>query len=77
MEVSFGAAYTVDEGASVVVAVELSADPERAVTIAITTTPQGTTSPSDYMAPANVTFTSGQTSGSFTLTATDDTVDDG
>ena len=77
VEVSFGeTAYTVDEGASVVVAVELSADPERAVTIAITTMPQGTTSPSDYMAPANVTFTSGQTSGSFTVMAVDDAVDD-
>ena len=76
--VSFGqAAYSVAEGDDVTVTVTLSADPERTVTIPITMSNQGTTTNGDYSGvPANVTFNSGETSKTFTFTATQDTVDD-
>ena len=78
VEVSFGqGSYRVDEGSTVTVKVKLSADPERTVTIPITTANQGTTSPGDYSGvPANVTFNSGDTEKSFTVEAAQDTVDD-
>ena len=83
MTVSFGsAAYTVAEGGTVEVMVTLDPDPERRVTIPITKANQGTASDADYSGvPANVvfnsvTFNNGDTSESFTFTATDDTVDD-
>ena len=78
--VKFGTAtYTVAEGENVAVTVELSADPERTVTIPITKTNQDTTADADYTGvPANVIFSAGETSKSFTVTATDDlTNDDG
>ena len=69
--------YTVTEGGSVTVTVQLSADPERNVSIPITTSNQGTTTDGDYSGvPANVTFNSGEKSKTFEVTATDDTVDD-
>ena len=76
--VSFGAAsYTVAEGGDVTVRVELSADPERSVTVPLTTTNQDDASDADYSGvPASVTFDSGETSKTFTFTATDDSVDD-
>ena len=76
--VSFGSAtYTAAEGDDVTVTVTLSADPERTVTIPIVTTEQVGASSGDYSGvPANVTFSAGDTSESFTFTATDDTVDD-
>ena len=86
--VSFGSAtYSVDESDDtsttedkeneVVVAVTLSADPERTVTIPITKANQGGASSSDYSGvPASVVFNSGDTEKSFTFTATADTVDD-
>ena len=70
------ATYPVAEGGSVVVTVELSADPERALTIGISTTPQGEATAADYTVPSSVTFTSGQTSETFTVTTTPDTEDD-
>ena len=78
VEVSFGqGSYRVDEGSTVTVKVKLSADPERTVTIPITTANQGTTSPDDYSGvPANVTCNSGDTEKSFTVEAAQDTVDD-
>ena len=93
VSVEYGSAtYSVDEtdDAStmetkeneVVVTVTLSADPERTVTIGITTTDQGEVNQSqassaDYSGvPASVVFDSGDTSKTFTFTATADTVDD-
>ena len=75
--VSFGAAaYTAVEGGGVTVTVELSADPERSVTIPITATGQGGATDGDYSVPASVTFTSGDTSETFRFSATDDSDDD-
>ncbi len=86
--VSFGsAAYTVAESDdtgttdvtenTVEVTVTLSADPERTVIIPIEKTNQGGATTADYSGvPQNVTFDSGDTSKSFTFTATHDTVDD-
>ena len=86
--VSFGAAaYSVEESDDastttitenqVAVTVTLSADPERTVTIPITKTEQGGASSSDYSGvPASVVFNAGETSKTFTFTATADTIDD-
>ena len=77
--VSFGAAdYSATEGGAVEVIVTLSAAPERPVTIPIDKTEQGGAGSADYSGvPASVTFESGETERSFTVTATDDTVADG
>ena len=76
--VSFGAAtYTAAEGSGVTVTVQLSADPERSVTIPITAANQGGASNGDYSGvPANVTFGATERRKTFTFTATQDTVDD-
>ena len=86
--VSFGAAtYTVAESDDssttetseneVMVNVTLSADPERTVTIPITKVNQDGATAEDYSGvPASVTFESGDTSKTFTFTATADEVDD-
>ena len=76
--VQFGAGtYTVAEGGRQSVTVTLSADPERTVVIRLTKTDQGGVSPTDYSGvPSSVTFNSGQTSRTFTFTATQDTEDD-
>ena len=68
--------YTVDEGGTQTVTVELSADPERTVTIPITATGEGGATSTDFSIPAGVTFNRGETSKTFTFTATQDTVDD-
>ena len=74
---SFGAAtYSVGEGDSVDVTVTLSADPQRTVTIPITTTNQSGASSADYTVPSSVTFASGDTSKTISFSATDDTIDD-
>ena len=76
--VSFGSAtYSVAEGSSLTVKVTLSAAPERSVTIPLTATNQGGASEADYSGiPANVVFNSGETEQTFTVAATQDTVDD-
>ena len=76
--VSFGStSYTVSEGSSVTVKVVLSADPERTVTIPVSTTGQGGATASDYVnVPANVVFNSGETEKTFDFEATDDAADD-
>ena len=77
--VEFGAAsYTATEGGTAAtVTVNLSADPERSVTIPITATGNGGAETSDYSLSANsVTIAGGSTSATFTVTATDDSVDD-
>ena len=78
VEVSFqSATYTVAEGANVTVTVTLDLDPERQVTIPITATNEGGASNADYSdVPNSVTFDSGETSKTFTFTATQDTADD-
>ena len=76
--VQFGqSAYTVAEGGAQTVTVTLSADPERTVIIPIVTTNQGGATAADYSGvPGSVTFTSGDTSRTFTFEATQDEVDD-
>ena len=76
--VSFGqGSYSVAEGGTVTVGVTLSADPERSVSIPITTLDEGGASNSDYSGvPANVTFAPGETAKTFTFSATQDTEDD-
>ena len=68
--------YNVIEGDSVVVKVELSADPERTVTIPLTKSNQGGASNSDYSVPSSVVFNSGDTEKTLSFSATQDTVDD-
>ena len=69
--------YTVAEGATVEVEVTLSADPGETVSIPLTATAQGNTSADDYSGvPASLTFDSGETSKTFTFSATQDTTDD-
>ena len=76
--VAFGqAAYRVTEGGGVSVTVSLNEDPERTVVIPLVVTNQGGASDSDYSGvPESVTFNSGDTSTSFTLTAADDTLNE-
>ena len=76
--VSFDAAsYPVNEGESVTVTVTLDADPERDVTVPLTATNQDGASDSDHSGvPAELTFAAGETSKSFSFTATADDVDD-
>ena len=78
LTVSFSSpTYTAAEGGSVTVTVELSANPERNVTIPLTSTNQGGATSADYSGvPASVTFNSRETSKTFTFSATQDTVDD-
>ena len=76
--VQFGSAtYSVDEGATTTVQVTLSADPERPVTIPITTTNLLGASSLDYSGvPENITFNTGEREMTFTFSVTQDTVDD-
>ena len=76
MEVSFvHGSYTVTEGDAVDVTVTLSKDPERSVTIPISTTNQDGASNGDYSGvPANLTFVPGDTEETISFTATDDDV---
>ena len=69
--------YTVAEGDSVTVKVQLSADPERRVIIPITMDDQDGASSDDYsVGHVSVTFNPGVTEQEFTFTATQDTADD-
>ena len=71
------ATYTVAEGSSVQVKVTLDADPERTVTIPLTSTDQGGATSDDYSSvPETVSFASGETEQTFTFTAASDDVDD-
>ena len=75
----FGAAsYTATEGGTAAtVTVNLSADPERSVTIPIIASGANGATADDYTLSANsVTIPSGSTSATFTVTATDDSADD-
>ena len=69
--------YTADEGGTVSVTVNLSAALPRSVTIPITAAGLGGATTYDYSgAPPSVDFAAGETSKSFTLTATQDRSDD-
>ena len=76
--VSFASSnYTVSEGASTTISVRLSVDPERSVTVPLTVALLGSATSADYSGiPESVTFLSGETAKTFTLTATQDTEDD-
>ena len=78
VDVEFGqATYSVSEGSTVTVKVTLSEDPERSVTIPITTTNQSGASDSDYSGvPGNVTFNSGDTEKEFSFSAVTDNLED-
>ena len=78
--VSFGAgSYSVDEGGTVEVTVQLDAAPGRAVVVPVSAagaggaTPPGETGADWSGVPENVTFGATDTAQTFTLTATDDT----
>ena len=79
VDVELGAdAYSANEGGTATVAVTLSADPERTVTIPLIKTEQGGISTADYSGvPASVTFNAGETSKTLTFSATQDDMDDG
>ena len=71
------ATYTVAEGNSVAVKVELDVAPERTVTIPITTDDQGGTTSTDYSGvPTELTFNSSDTEKRFTFAASPDTDND-
>ena len=69
--------YEVTEDNSVTVKVQLDVDPERTLTILITHAGQDGATSADYSGvPANVTFNSGDTEKTFTVTAPTDSDDD-
>ena len=76
--VSFGSlTYAVAEGGSVRVLVNLDVDPERTIAIPITVANQAGASGGDYGGvPSTVTFNREETTKDFTLTATQDSIDD-
>ena len=76
--VRFGAAtYTATEGDAVTIEVTLSADPERTVEVGLEVTTTVGASPTDYtLSATSLTFTSGQTTATFTVTADEDTDND-
>ena len=77
--VRFGASsYTAIEGVGgAVVTVQLNPAASSAVTVPVTTTPQGGATSADYAGvPLNVTFAAGETAQTFTVRAVDDEVDD-
>ena len=69
------ASYTVAEGATVDVAVRLSAAPNRQVVIPLTAMGQGAVA-GDYSVPSEVTFAGTETEKTVTFTAADDMDDD-
>ena len=69
--------YSVDEGSSVTVKVQLSVDPERTVTIPLAKTDQGGATSADYSGvPTSVTFNSGDTEKTFSFSAASDNDND-
>ena len=69
--------YTIDEGESFSITVNLSADPERTVVIPISVDSSGDAADgSDYGVPGQVTFNNGETEQTINFTATDEAVDD-
>ena len=71
------ASYAVTEGSNATVKVTLSADPERNVSVPLTTTDGAGTTSGDYsVVPATVDFASGETEKSITFTAVQDDIDE-
>ena len=71
------ASYEVDEGSDVTIRIVLDDDPERTLTIPLTTAEEGGATSADYSGvPAYVTFSPGDTEVEFTFTAVDDGDDD-
>ena len=69
--------YTAAEGGTAEITVELDLDPERTITIPLSHAGRSGATSSDYSGvPTTITFHSGDTLQSFTVTATDDTYDD-
>ena len=68
--------YTVPEGGTTTVRVELDKDPERTVRIPLVATPQDGATPADYTVPQTVTFSAGETEKDITVTVHDDAVAD-
>ena len=69
--------YTVAEGSSTTVKVQLSVAPERTVTVPINKAPQGGATTADYSGvPTSVTFNSSDTEKTFSFAAATDSVDD-
>ena len=69
--------YTVAEGSSTTVKVQLSVAPERTVTVPINKAPQGGATTADYSGvPTSVTFNSTDTEKTFSFAAASDSVDD-
>ena len=77
VKVQFSAAnYNVSEGSSVTVTVTIDNDPERTVVIPLSATYEGGTTSTDFPGiPASVTFNSGQTSKTFSVSTNDDFID--
>ena len=77
VEVNFErATYVIDEGDEVTVKVTLDADPERTVTIPFVKTEVRATRADYRGVPSSVTFRSGDTEQTFTVTTVNDTDDD-
>ena len=78
VQVSFAeSSYSVEEGSSVTVTVNLDAAPERRVEVPITAANRGGASDGDYsLSPTTVIFNSGDTTATLTLTAAGDNVND-
>ena len=71
------AAYTVTEGDSISIKLELSADPERSVTIPLAATNMDGATAADHSGPpGSVTFNSGDTEKTFNFSTTEDRIDD-
>ena len=71
------ATYTAAEGATVTITVTLDKDPERMVSIPLTSSGQDGATEDDYSDfPASVSFASGEVSKTFTFTVDSDDVDD-
>ncbi len=81
LTVAFGEArYGTDEGESATVTVDLDSETDREVVVAITVTPQGSTEEADYTvsglsASGALTFATGDSSKSITITASQDNDD--
>ena len=77
LQISFGsAAYSVDEGAMVEVAVLLNGAPGDSVRADLSTARQGGATTADYRVPTNVVFASGETSKMIPFSATQDSDND-
>ena len=68
--------YSVDEGLSTNIIVNLSVITDRDITLPLTTKHLGGATSADYSVPSSVSFSSGEDSKTITFTAVDDTIND-